>query len=265
MSKAIKSVGRAIKKVVSGIGKVIKKVVKSKFFKAIAIAAAIYFTGGAAAGLMSGAGAGAGLSAAASQLGVAGSALMGGNLSAAGSAIASGFSGIAPGAAAGLAEGAVAAGTAALPEVAGAAEIASGGTALGGGGGMVGGVAPAGVPGSSFGALSGAPSLTGAGLAQPAATTFNASSALGNTISSGAAGVGSGGAASGGFLDSIMAAGKTGADFMSANKLWTPALQMGGSVLSSASRQQQQLDEVKRQRQAIIDGYRSGFGQSMWR
>ena len=50
MSKLVKSVGRAIKKVASGIVKVFKKVVKSKAFKYALIAGAI-FLGGAALGM----------------------------------------------------------------------------------------------------------------------------------------------------------------------------------------------------------------------
>jgi hypothetical protein len=56
MSKVVKG----FKKVVKGIGKVVKKIAKSKVFKAIAIAAAVYFTGGAALGAIKGAAAGTG-------------------------------------------------------------------------------------------------------------------------------------------------------------------------------------------------------------
>ena len=46
----VKGVVKGIKNVVKGVAKVVKKVAKSKVFKAILIAAAIYVTGGAAAG-----------------------------------------------------------------------------------------------------------------------------------------------------------------------------------------------------------------------
>ena len=46
----VKGVAKVIKKTVKGVAKVVKKVAKSKIFKAILIAAAIYVTGGAAAG-----------------------------------------------------------------------------------------------------------------------------------------------------------------------------------------------------------------------
>jgi len=67
MSKLIKSIGRGIKKVFKAVKKVVKKVTSSKIFKAVAVAAAIYFTAGAVAGsLGAGAGAGAASSGAAS-------------------------------------------------------------------------------------------------------------------------------------------------------------------------------------------------------
>jgi hypothetical protein len=55
MSKAVKKIGRNIKKVASGINKLQKKIRKSKAFKVIAIAAAVYFTGGAVLGAIKGA------------------------------------------------------------------------------------------------------------------------------------------------------------------------------------------------------------------
>ena len=47
IKKVVKGVAKGIKKVVKGVGKVVKKVAKSKIFKAILIAAAVYYTGGA--------------------------------------------------------------------------------------------------------------------------------------------------------------------------------------------------------------------------
>ena len=46
----VKGVAKVIKKTVKGVAKVVKKVAKSKIFKAVLTAAAIYVTGGAAAG-----------------------------------------------------------------------------------------------------------------------------------------------------------------------------------------------------------------------
>jgi hypothetical protein len=101
MSKAVKRAKRAVSKVVSGVGKVIKKVTSSKVFKAIAIAAAVYFTGGAALGAMGAASAGTSITAGfASGLGSAwggiagaGTALMSGSLSGIGSSLAGGITG----------------------------------------------------------------------------------------------------------------------------------------------------------------------------
>lgn len=50
IKKVVKGVVKGVKKVVKGVGKVVKKVAKSKIFKAILIAAAMYVTVGAAAG-----------------------------------------------------------------------------------------------------------------------------------------------------------------------------------------------------------------------
>jgi hypothetical protein len=50
IKKIVKGVAKGIKNVVKGVAKVVKKVAKSKIFKAVLVAAAIYVTGGAAAG-----------------------------------------------------------------------------------------------------------------------------------------------------------------------------------------------------------------------
>ena len=65
MSKLVKAIGRGIKKVFKAVKKVVKKITSSKLFKAVAIAAAIYFTAGAAAGMIGAKGAAAGAGAAA--------------------------------------------------------------------------------------------------------------------------------------------------------------------------------------------------------
>ena len=118
MSKVVKGVGRVLTKVMKGAAKVIektvpggKKIVKNlrsfhhkygkKILKAVAIAAAVYFTGGAALGAISGmaagtgawAGAVSGLSSAWAGVTGAGSALMAGNLSGAGASLGAGWAG----------------------------------------------------------------------------------------------------------------------------------------------------------------------------
>ncbi|MDP1931894.1 MAG: hypothetical protein Q8L60_10595 [Gammaproteobacteria bacterium] len=109
MSKMVKKVGRAIGKVVDGAKKLVKKVAKSKIFKVIAIAAAVYFTGGAALGAMGGAsaasaagtsmiagaakGAIAGLGSAGAGISSAWGNLIGGNIAGAGSSLAGGMTG----------------------------------------------------------------------------------------------------------------------------------------------------------------------------
>ena len=108
MSKVVKGIGRAIGKVVKGIGKAVNSVVKSKIFKVILTAAAVYFTAGAALGAIGGAsagtgflgtlsgavsGAGAGLTSAMNGLSGAFTALGSGSLSGAASSLSGGLSG----------------------------------------------------------------------------------------------------------------------------------------------------------------------------
>ena len=101
MSKVFKSIKRVVKKVVGGVVNVVKKVAKSPIFKTIAIAAAVYFTGGAALGAMGGLSSGAGMlsgamsgiSSAWAGITGAGSALMAGNLSGAASSLSGGVTG----------------------------------------------------------------------------------------------------------------------------------------------------------------------------
>ena len=65
MSSVLKKIVKHVKKVFKKIVKVVKKVLKSKIFKVIALAVAVYFTAGAAAGWLGAAGtAGAGTAAA---------------------------------------------------------------------------------------------------------------------------------------------------------------------------------------------------------
>lgn len=109
MSKAVKKVGRFVKKVVKGVGNALKKFSKSGFGKIILAAATVYFGGAALMGAMGGAsaagtgfmstlsgaisGAGAGISSAWTGLTGAASAAMGGNFAAAGSSLSGGFTG----------------------------------------------------------------------------------------------------------------------------------------------------------------------------
>ena len=94
MSKLVKGVTKVFK----GVAKVVKKVVKSKVFKAVAIAAAVYFGGAALISMANGGTAMAGIGSAWSGVTGAGSALMSGNFAAAGSSISAGWSGAATGA-----------------------------------------------------------------------------------------------------------------------------------------------------------------------
>jgi len=55
IKKVVKGVAKVIKKTVKGVAKVVKKVAKSKIFKAVLAAAAIYVTGGAAISAFGGA------------------------------------------------------------------------------------------------------------------------------------------------------------------------------------------------------------------
>lgn len=57
MSGLIKAIAKGVKKTFKAVKKVVKKVVKSKVFKAVAIAAAVVFTGGAALGALGATGA----------------------------------------------------------------------------------------------------------------------------------------------------------------------------------------------------------------
>lgn len=109
MSKIAKRIGRNIKKVASGINNLQKKIRKSKAFKIIAMAAAVYFTGGAILGAAGGAsaagaagtsmiagaakGALAGLGSAGAGITNAWAGLMGGNIAGAGSSLAGGITG----------------------------------------------------------------------------------------------------------------------------------------------------------------------------
>lgn len=109
MAKAARSIGRSLKKVVDGAKKLVKKVASSKVFKAVAIAAAVYFTGGAVLGAMGGAsaastagtsmlagaakGAVAGLGSAGAGISSAWSSLLGGNIAGVGSSLAGGMTG----------------------------------------------------------------------------------------------------------------------------------------------------------------------------
>ena len=134
MSKLVKSVGRAIGKVVSGVKNIVKKVFKSKLGKLVAGAALMFFGVPAVAGLFGGgaagaaglsgfAGASANISAAWGSLTGAASSMLAGNFAQAGTQLSTGMlgpatdaigaGGAAAGEAAGAASGAGAAGQAA--------------------------------------------------------------------------------------------------------------------------------------------------------
>lgn len=107
-------IAKAVKKTFKAVKKVVKTVVKSKIFKVVAIAAAVYFGGAALMSLANGGTAMAGIGSAWSGVTGAGSALMSGNFAAAGSSLSAGFtSGAAAGASGTFAGGMTAASTAA--------------------------------------------------------------------------------------------------------------------------------------------------------
>lgn len=91
-------IAKAVKKTFNAVKKVVKTVVKSKVFKAVAVAATVYFGGAALISLANGGTAMAGIGSAWSGVTGAGSALASGNFAAAGSSISAGWSGAATGA-----------------------------------------------------------------------------------------------------------------------------------------------------------------------
>ena len=123
MSKVFKKVKRVVKKVVSGVVSVVKSIAKSPIFKTIAIAAAVYFTGGAALGAIGGISSGAGMlsgamsgiSSAWAGLSGAGSALMSGNLTGAAKSLSGGWAGAASKGAGLLTQSAMKGGATSLP------------------------------------------------------------------------------------------------------------------------------------------------------
>ena len=126
MSKVVRGLGKAISKVVKGVVNVVKKVVKSPIFKAVALAATVYFGGAALMGGFGAASSGgsflsgmsAGFSNAVSGISGAWSSLMGGNLSGAASSLGSGLTNaysMGAGAAEAASMGSAAAAAAAVP------------------------------------------------------------------------------------------------------------------------------------------------------
>lgn len=99
MSRVVKSIGKAVKSVARAVTKVVKTVAKSKVVRFIAVAAAAYFTAGAALGAMGtigtttslSSGVMSGLGSAWGGLTGAGSALMSGNLAGVASSLGSGL------------------------------------------------------------------------------------------------------------------------------------------------------------------------------
>lgn len=140
MSRAVKSVGRAVGKVVDGVKNVVKKVASSKIGRVALMAATVYFGGAALMGAIGGASAGTGimgtlggaLSGASAGISSAWSGLTGalgaGSLSGAASSLGSGFTG-AYGAGAGSVAQGISAATTAAGSAAGSAAGAAAPTA----------------------------------------------------------------------------------------------------------------------------------------
>lgn len=306
MSKVVRKINKTAKKVfIDKPKELAKKVWKSKIGRAIVIAAAIYFTYGAASAYFTPAAAAAsgGTVAMGEMAGIAGSAGYG---AAAGSSLAQAGLGAAAGAA-GSAAGGAAAGygseaalMAASPESFGLAaqtgaaqglgastasgiapamsEMAGavGGAAESGGlisgampamGDMAGGIAaqaPAAAAQAPLGSVLPSSTVPGAGSAAEAAMTAVSPEASGMVAQVGANGAPLGQQA-GGLVNSMMNGAKTVGDFMAKNKLYGTALQFGGNLMSSYARQKAEEEAIARRRQEIINGYRSGFGQQLWR
>lgn len=247
MSKVVKGVGRAVKRVVSGIAKVAKKILKSPVGKMLAVAVGAFFIGPMVSAFSSGfAGASGGFM---SQLGAglssAGQAFTS-TVSGIGNSIASTFGGAAPvgetavlGGAGELAGGqamtGLASGTA--PTVAAAGETLGTGLAnapglISGSSGMTGGMITEGLGATAMPALSAAPSAAGTGLI---------TRALGD--------VGS---------------------FMSQNKLWPEAVKLGGGMMQGFGQakmleDQRQYETQTREKdlQRMYDNWRLNGGWSM--
>lgn len=234
MSKVVKSVTRAIGKVVKGVVNVVKKVASSKLGKILITAAAVYFGGAALAGGLSSSaaggsflsGMGTGVANAASGLSSAWSSVMSGNFSQAGSALSSGFQG----------------------------QAATGGmtTAMGGAGGLTGtagttaGVTQTGV-GSTMGGAG--------GLSMPAAATGTTGSQLA-ALNTGVGGAAGGAAASGGLAEGLIGAAKI-----------TAGTQLAGGLIQGYGAQkaaEEQRNYEQQQADAARSRYNENVGTNWW-
>ena len=230
IGKAIKKVWRPIEKLASKVTnitsfglhdkwkKVRHKIIKSKIFKVVVAAVAIYFGGAALLSMMGGGTASAGIGSAWAGAQGAGSALAAGNVAGAGSALSAGFTGgAAAGASAGFAAGqAATAGT--IASNAAATTAAAAGTAA---------VTPA-VAAPSAGGM-------GAGALAPGGGTV--------VGGSGTAATTAGQAASGGLLGE---AGKAA--------LITGGINMAGSMISGKAQADAAEEEQKRRTYWGVDG-----------
>lgn len=257
MSKVVKKAGRAVKKVVKGVGKVVKKVAKSPIFKAIAIAAAVYFTGGAVLGAIGGAsgglagmasGAAAGLGNAAAGITGAWSAITSGaGLGAAGSSLAGGITG-----ASAAGAGAASAGGGLLTSLkAGFAGTAAGGGAAG--------------SGVTVGTGLANPSLVVDGVAQGTAVQAGSQGLAGMTVEQLQAIVANPSTPASTIAEANQLLAAAGHGAKSGGLLRNPlvqygAMQMGGSMLQGHAQQkgQEKADEDERKR------YNRNVGTQLW-
>jgi hypothetical protein len=238
MSKAVKSVGRAVSRVVKGSVNAWKKLAKSKVGRIVITAAAIYFGGAALAGAFGSSaaggsflsGMGTGVANAASSLSTAWSSALSGNFGAAGSSLSAGFQGTT---------------TALQAANAGAATTAAMGGAQGIAGTGAGGVTQSAV-GSTMGGAG--------GLSMPGAATGG----VGSQLAAINTGVGAGAGATGATAGSGLAQGMIGAAKIQAGTA------LIGGAMQGAGQQKALEDErayIEQQRAAQEARYRSSVDE----
>lgn len=254
MSKVVSGIGRGIKKVLSGIGKAAKKFVKSKIGKVIIGAALIYFTSGLGLGAApAGAGATGAATAAGTAAGIDGAAALA--LGVAPEAVA----GVAGSATAGLG-GTAAAGLGAGITEAGIRELGIN-TALEAG--TAGGIAS---PGLVAEAAGGASNLAGLGelstgslpgvSGAPTSLTGMSGADLATGLNAAGPGVPQGWSL-GQALQPLSDAARTASDYMTKNKLWGPAMQLGSGVLQGVGQAGMQRAAYDREDQARQRAYQN--------
>ena len=222
LAKAVKKVWKKTTgKVLSKMNSVRKKIMKSKLFKVVAVAAAVYFGGAALLSVANGGTAAAGLGSAWGGIQGAGTAVMSGNFSGAASALSSGFTG---GAAAG------AAGTFAAGQAATAATIT----------------------GNTAAATTAAGTAATAAAAPTVAAPTTAGMGGGAMLPGGGTVVGGGGAVG----TSTATAAGTGGLLGEAGKaaLITGGLNMAGSMIAGKAQADAAEDEQKRRTYWGVDG-----------